>query len=132
MKAEDFQPLLKAAVQAQERGYAPYSKMKVGAALLTSDGSIINGCNVENASYGLTLCAERVAFSTAIQRGFQSFLALAVVSNGAHIPYPCGACRQVMAEFCEDHFQVAVAHLEGWEASQIYTLEDLLPHRFEL
>ena len=88
-----------AALKARERAVAPYSKFKVGAALLTADGAIITGANVESASYGLTCCAERVALFKALTEGHKQFVAIAVVARAPGAPMPCGACRQLLAEY---------------------------------
>ncbi len=130
LTAAEREQLLEAARQAQERAYAPYSKFYVGAAVLTSQGRIFTGCNVENASYGLTICAERSAIFTAVEqtRGPLALRAVAVV-NRAQLPCsPCGACRQVIAEFGRD---VAVIYQgkNGFEESNI---DDLLPESFRL
>lgn len=123
-----IEQLVRLALEARERAHAPYSRYKVGAALLSSSGTIYTGCNVENASYGLTVCAERVAFFKAVSEGERDFLAIAVAtSNGAP---PCGACLQVMAEFVEDFssFQVILVNAEGvWKA---FTLKELYPFGF--
>jgi cytidine deaminase len=97
----NFEPLLSAAWQVRENAYAPYSGFPVGAAVLDEDGRIFTGCNVENISFGLTLCAERVAVFAAVAAGARRFKALAVVSDSRQPISPCGACRQVLAEFCE-------------------------------
>ena len=110
------------------RAHAPYSKFPVGAALLTESGEIIVGCNVENASYGLTMCAERVAFGTAIASGHRRFQALAVATSGGSSP--CGACRQVAAEFCDD-LPVLLIDADQPEHVTETNLRDLLPGRFE-
>jgi cytidine deaminase len=94
--------LLRAAHAASELAYAPYSGQSVGAALLTPEGAVITGCNVENASFGLTQCAERAALTRAIAAGERRFRALAVAGSGSHPPLPCGACRQVLREFAEE------------------------------
>ena len=91
--------LVMAALAARERAVAPYSKFKVGAALLTSDGEIITGANVESASYGLTCCAERIALFKALTEGRNKFVAVAVVARVKGVPMPCGACRQLLAEY---------------------------------
>ena len=122
--------LLEAAKQALERAYAPYSRFYVGAAVLTEQGQIFTGCNVENASYGLTICAERSAIFTAVQKT-QGPLALraVAVANRAQVPCsPCGACRQVIAEFGRE---VAVIY-QGANGFQESTIADLLPESFRL
>ena len=124
--------LMELAVQAMERAYAPYSGFKVGAALLCADGSVYQGCNIENAAYGPTNCAERTAFFKAVYDGHRDFTAIAVCGgkNGeitGHFP-PCGVCRQVMREFCQDDFIVYMAGPEGQYQQQ--TLAQLLPHSF--
>lgn len=120
--------LIKHALEAREKAHSPYSKYKVGAALLSRSGTIYTGCNVENASYGLTVCAERVAFFKAVSEGEKDFSGIAVATpNGAP---PCGACLQVMAEFVEDFssFQVILVSAEG--ESKILTLRELYPFGF--
>jgi cytidine deaminase len=117
--------LIAAAAAVRERAYAPYSRFLVGAALRTADGTIFGGCNVENASYGLTICAERNAIAQAIAAGARDFTAVAVVSaNGVT---PCGACRQVLVEFGPD-MTVIVADTRG--RRRIYTLAELLLDAF--
>jgi cytidine deaminase len=110
-----------------ERAYAPYSNFRVGAALLTSDGTVVEGCNVENASYPAGSCAERVAVGTAITRGLRDFVALAVVTEATEPTPPCGVCRQVLMEFAPD-LPVSSATLGGAEAR--WSVSDLLPHAF--
>ena len=110
----DWPALVAAARAAAARAYAPYSKYRVGAALLADDGTVFAGCNVENASYGLTNCAERTALFKAVSEGRRSFRALAIVGGTAKAPaLPCGACRQALAEFCAPDMPVAVAPLRG-------------------
>jgi cytidine deaminase len=113
-----------------KNAYAPYSHFCVGAALEASDGSVYTGCNVENASYGLTICAERAAICNAIQAGRQTFRAIAIVAQ--HPVTPCGACRQVLAEFAQDGFKVMIASLDGAGDIKVYSMVDLLPHQFVL
>lgn len=120
--------LIKIALMALEQAHAPYSGYKVGAALLCADGTVIRGCNVENASFGLTNCAERTAFFSAIASGQVKFTAMAIASATAPTPFPCGACRQVMAEFCGPDFPVYIADGDGFKTT---TLGELLPHSFD-
>ena len=129
MKTSEALPLLENARNAAKHSHSPYSKFRVGAALLCADGQVITGCNVENASYGLTLCAERNAITTAIAAGIRSFKALAVVAEGT-LPYPCGACRQVLAEFCEPAFPVLIADARALDAFEQHRLDELLPKAF--
>ena len=120
--------LLEAALVARERAYAPYSKFLVGAAVRVESGKIYTGCNVENASYGLTVCAERNALFNAVGAGERQFTALCVVGETEEPISPCGACRQVMVEFkvpC-----IILANLKG--DVKEYTLEELLPLSFNL
>ena len=121
--------LLELARQARENAYAPYSNFMVGAALLCKNGKVYTGCNVENAAYSPTLCAERVAFGKAISKGERDFAAIAVVGGKRGektVPCtPCGVCRQVMAEFCAPDFAIYTEDDE-------YTLEELLPQGFLL
>ena len=120
--------LLEAALAARERAYAPYSKFLVGAAVRAESGKIYTGCNIENASYGLTVCAERNALFSAVGAGERKFTALCVVGDTEEPISPCGACRQVMAEFkvpC-----IILANLKG--DVKEYTLEELLPLSFNL
>lgn len=122
----DDEALIQVAREAREQAYAPYSRFKVGAALLTRSGGVYRGANVENASYGLTICAERAAVFGAVAAGERAFEAIAVVSEtGAS---PCGACRQVLREFGSD-LRVIVADLQGNRRQ--YTLSALLPDDFK-
>ena len=118
----DWDILLDAAWAARERAYAPYSKFAVGAVVLAADGRIFPGCNVENLSYGLTNCAERVAIGAAVAAGVREFLAVAVVADTGVPISPCGACRQVLAEF-----GVSRVLLANRRESLEFTLEELLP-----
>ncbi|HKU40806.1 MAG TPA: cytidine deaminase [Polyangiales bacterium] len=123
----DWQRLRKAAEQAQARAYAPYSRFQVGAALETDDGRISSGCNVENASYGLCICAERNAVFAAVASGARTFRALVVTSSASAPVTPCGACRQVLAEF-RPSFEVRCYGNDGTELA--YSVDELLPHAF--
>ena len=127
--------LLRAAAEARKQAYCPYSGYAVGAAVLTEEGDIVSGCNVENASYGLSNCGERTAIFKAVSQGAKKIKAVAITGAG-EMPYPCGACRQVMAEFAESReMPVYVALVsETGEIDKIerYTLEQLLPHSFTL
>ncbi|MGG3780894.1 cytidine deaminase [Schinkia azotoformans] len=120
--------LIEKAKEAREMAYVPYSKFKVGAALLTEEDDIIKGCNIENASYGLTNCAERTALFKAYSEGIKKFKALAVVADTERPVPPCGACRQVMAEFCPPNMPVYLTNLKG----DIFetTVQELLPGAF--
>ncbi len=118
----NWDPLVDAAWRVRQLAYAPYSNFQVGAALLAADGRIFVGCNVENLSYGLTNCAERVAVGAAVAAGVREFLAVAVVADTAVPISPCGACRQVLAEFGVDRI-LLVSRTEQVE----FTLDDLLP-----
>lgn len=123
------QQLLAAAIDARQQAYAPYSKFLVGAALLTEDGQIISGCNVENASYGLTICAERNAVFAAAAQGHRQFQAIALATVGGATP--CGACRQVLAEFCDD-LPILIVDVEQPDRVTETSLAVLLPGRFKL
>jgi len=108
----DEEKLIAAARQARERAHAPFSEFRVGAAVRTKSGRTFGGCNVENASYGLTICAERVAIFKAISEGEREFEAIAVVTDADALTPPCGACRQIIWEFCGD-VPVILANLKG-------------------
>jgi len=125
----DKQRLVQAAARARERAVAPYSKFKVGAALLTRDGEIISGANVESASYGLTCCAERVALFRALTEGKKNFRAVAVVARAPGGPTPCGACRQLLAEYAPAA-TVWVADSRAPEKIREFTVRELLPAAF--
>jgi cytidine deaminase len=122
----DLDELLSAARDARERSYAPYSKFRVGAALDTGDGNVIFGSNVENASYGLSICAERAAVVAAVSAGFQRFDAIAVAGPEGELTSPCGACRQFLAEFNPNMTVV----FTGPEGPVKANLAELLPHSF--
>src|SRR5215467_214407 len=131
LSSQERESLLHAARQALKRAYAPYSKFHVGAAVLTEDGQIFSGCNVENASYGLTICAERSAIFTAVQQTAEDKLAIRAVAvvNGDELPCsPCGACRQVISEFGEN----AIVIFKGQKEYLEMSIQDLLPESFRL
>lgn len=119
--------LISEARAARENAVAPFSNYKVGAALVTKSGKVYRGCNVENCTYGLTVCAERVALLTALAAGDRSFTAIAVVSQSEDPATPCGPCRQLMWEFCGD-IDVTIANLNGKRID--YKLSELFPHPF--
>ena len=121
--------LIAVAKAAQRNAHAPYSKFRVGAALLTKTGKVYTGCNVENASYGLTICAERVVVTKAVSEGHRKFQAIAVVAPSTALS-PCGACRQVLAEFGE--MVVVCADSRNASKLRLYLLSELLPHAFKL
>lgn len=125
----DNQKLVKMAEEALKQSYAPYSGFHVGAALLCSDGTVYTGCNVENASYGASNCAERTAVFKAVSEGKRDFLRLAVVSDGGGLTPPCGICRQVLAEFCGPDFEILMCEKDRIESVR---LKDLLPFAFKL
>ncbi len=131
MPTSEALKLLKAAKTAAAKAHAPYSKFHVGAALLTAKGTIFTGCNVENASYGLTNCAERTALFTAVAAGQKKYKAIAIVADGRQKPYPCGACRQVLAEFCAPGTPVYVASARNLRDYEQMTLGSLLPKSFK-
>lgn len=121
-------PLVAAAIQARENGHAPFSGFKVGAAVEDSTGRIHSGCNVENATYGLTVCAERVAIFKAISEGARAFRRVAVAAQTDTLTPPCGACRQILWEFCGD-IEIVLANLKG--QSETLRLGSLLPRAFD-
>jgi len=126
----DASKLIQAAAHAASQAYVPYSHFPVGAALLTEQGELFSGCNIENASYGLTICAERVALFSAVAAGHTCFAAVAVVAGKA--PYPCGACRQVLAEFCAPNVPLHYATLDRLDELSSVTVGELLPYTFKL
>jgi cytidine deaminase len=121
--------LMNAAAKAREDAVAPYSQFRVGAALLTKAGEIVTGANVESASYGLTCCAERVALFSALTSGKRNFVAVAVVARAAGGPMPCGACRQLLAEYASDA-KVFVADSRRLKAVKQFSVRELLPGAF--
>ncbi|MGW5889102.1 cytidine deaminase [Priestia megaterium] len=120
--------LIDEAIAASKQAHVPYSHFHVGAALLTTDGKIYRGCNIENASYGLTNCAERTAIFKAVSEGDKQFSAIAVVGDTDGPISPCGACRQVLAEFCDDQTQIILANLKG--DFVITNINEILPGYF--
>lgn len=122
----DKRELIKKALEARERAYVPYSKFRVGAALITEDGEVFTGCNIEISSYSPTLCAERTAIFKAVSEGHRKIKAIAVVGDSDYT-FPCGVCRQVIREFGKDA-TIIVANSE--DDYKEYKLEDLLPHSF--
>ncbi len=124
----DDQKLLEKAREARERAYVPYSKFKVGAALLTSSGDIILGCNIENAAYSLCNCAERTALFKAYSEGVRTYSKMAVIADTHRAVAPCGACRQVMAELCPPDMVVVMGNLNG--EVLVKTVSELLPGAF--
>ena len=130
----DYELLCDRAVIARDRAYAPYSSFKVGAALLTESGRIYSGCNIENSSFGATLCAERVAFGNAVCDGERDFCAIAIAGalDGKDIDFtpPCGICLQVMSELCDEDFEIVLVGDMG--EYRVYRLCELLPNGFKL
>ena len=121
-------PLHAAALTARENAHAPYSKFRVGAALEDTSGRVHTGCNVENATYGLTLCAERVAVFKAISEGAREFRRIAVAADTDTLTPPCGACRQILWEFCGD-IEIVMVNLHG--KSEVLRLKELFPRAFD-
>ena len=135
MDQKKREKLLGEAIKARDNAYTPYSHFRVGAALMTKEGKVYRGCNIENAAYGSTMCAERTAFFKALSEGERQFEAIAIVGGPEEgelrpICDPCGNCRQVMAEFCEGDFEIIFGSSE--KDISVYTLEQLLPLRFKL
>ena len=129
----DDRELYQLAVKARERSYSPYSRFRVGAALLAMDGGVYMGANIENASYGAANCAERTAFFKAVNEGVRGFEAIAIAggpedADALEFCPPCGICRQVMREFCPGDFEIVLARSQ--EDYEVHTLEELLPLSF--
>ena len=130
MNSQGIKQLIRIALEARRGAYTPYSHFNVGAALLTADGKVYKGCNIENAAYGSTMCAERTAFFKAVSEGERNFRAIAIVGGPAdaepfEVAPPCGSCRQVMAEFCDDSFEVILA--VSPDDYKVYKLDEVLP-----
>jgi cytidine deaminase len=121
-------PLLEAALSARTNAHAPFSKFQVGAAIEDADGRIFTGCNVENATYGLTICAERVAVFKAISEGARKFTRIAVAADTDVLTPPCGACRQILWEFCGDA-ELTLVNLQG--KTESFRLSELFPRPFD-
>ena len=130
----DYQRQMHTAIEASIHAYTPYSHFNVGAALLTADGKIQTGCNIENASYSATNCAERTAIFKAVSEGCTDFKAIAIIGHKENEPLqfcpPCGTCRQVLAEFCEPDFEVVL--MNDAREIKVYTFAELLPEHFSL
>ncbi|MDF2502839.1 MULTISPECIES: cytidine deaminase [Clostridium] len=124
----DYKNLIIKALEYRERAYAPYSKFKVGASVIMDDGKIYSGCNIENASYGATNCAERTAIFKGISEGGKSIKAIAIVGNNSMYTYPCGICRQVIEEFSDENTDIILAKNENDYI--IKNLEEILPGAF--
>ena len=129
MDKRTINKLLKLAEEARSHSYSPYSHYGVGAALLTKNGKIYQGCNIENASFTPTICAERTAFFKAVYDGERAFSAIAVIGTGDLPAFPCGVCRQVMAEFCDADCVIITAHRD-LSTVVVKTLDEMLPERF--
>lgn len=125
----DWTELLRAAKAVREHAYCPYSNFQVGSAILTEDGTVFIGCNVENRTFGLTVCAERVAALSAVAKGHRAIAAVAVVTDTEPPSPPCGQCLEVLTEFGRPDLAVLLANVQG--ASKEYRLSDFLPHPFE-
>lgn|SRR5690625_5095075 len=120
--------LINKAIQAREKSYSPYSNFKVGASVMGESGKIYSGCNIENAAYSPTICAERVAIFKAISNGEREIKKIALIGSTDSFTYPCGVCRQVMTEFASDDFEIIVA--KNIEEYMSYSLDDLMPNSF--
>ena len=121
----DYTNLIRSAIKAKELAYVPYSGFRVGAALLAKDGRIFTGCNIENAAYSPTICAERTAVAKAVSEGCRDFTAIVVTGDAGDYLTPCGVCRQVLAEFCPPEMPVILgdrAHVERYSLSQLLPL----------
>ncbi|ARC85523.1 cytidine deaminase [Clostridium argentinense CDC 2741] len=124
----EYKELVKTAIKAREKAYVPYSKFKVGAAVITEDGSVYEGCNIENASYGATNCAERTAIFKAVSEGHREIKVIAVVGDMSTFTTPCGICRQVIAEFASKDLKIII--IKNEDEYVVKNLEDILPGAF--
>lgn len=126
--SKEYIDLMKEAMKYREQAYVPYSNFKVGAAILTEEGKLYGGCNIENASYGATNCAERTAIFKAVSEGVKKISAIAIIGDVNQITYPCGICRQVILEFGDENVDIIVfTNLENYE---IIKLKDIIPYAF--
>lgn len=126
-----YNELVNKAYEALKNSYSPFSNFKVGAALLVDDDTIYTGCNVENSSYGLTICAERTAAVKAVSEGHKVFKKIAIVSAQGDFTYPCGACRQFLAEFADPSFEF-ILHDKKTDQIEVISFDDMYPHSFKL
>jgi cytidine deaminase len=126
----NWEPLLAAANEARSHSHSPYSRFAVGAAVLAGDGSVWSGANVENRSFGVTICAERSAFATAVSAGRREFRAVAIVAPSSPPAPPCGLCRETMTEFCDPEMPILLANPQG--ERRLTTLGQLFPEPFRL
>ncbi|MBP2033044.1 cytidine deaminase [Clostridium algifaecis] len=124
----DYSKLIYKAIKAREEAYAPYSNFKVGASVMTEDGSIYSGCNIENASYGATNCAERTAIFKAVSEGHRKLKAIAIVGSPEEYTYPCGICRQVIVEFSQDNMDIIIA--KNKDDYIVKKLDEIMPGAF--
>lgn len=125
----NYEKLIESAIEAREKAYSPYSNFKVGAAVLTEDDKIFTGCNVENASFGATNCAERTAIFKAVSEGYQVIKAIALIGDPNNYTYPCGICRQVITEFAESE-DMDIILVKNKNDYIIKTLKEILPGSF--
>jgi cytidine deaminase len=126
----DFEELIKKAKAAQTHSYSPYSNFKVGSALLSKDGAVFVGSNIENSSYSTTICAERCAIFKAVSEGQRDFNMLVLVSESKDLSPPCGSCLQVISEFCDGSFKIVLANSSTQK--RVYLLKNLLPQPFKI
>lgn len=131
MPSKSPEELLRIAADTAKKAYAPYSKFHVGSALEADDGTVFSGCNVENASFGLTICGERNAIFAMVAAGRKRIVQIAIVAGGDTPPYPCGACRQVINEFADPDCPVFVAPTNKIDAYETMSLGELLPKSFK-
>ncbi len=125
----NYEKLIESAIEARTKAYAPYSNFKVGAAILTEDDKIFSGCNIENASFGATNCAERTAIFKAVSEGYNTIKAVAVIGDPTTYTYPCGICRQVITEFAEND-EIEIILIKNKNDYIIKTLKEILPGSF--